>query len=115
MKSTVFASFVFLSLWLTVYAASDLSVPVTAFEYDLFRWPHATPECDRFSHGLQYENVDNDPQSFLKTDCERFRRALACYNSFYSSLDLNTENGRETKKDLDDHNIEYLKKQCANI
>ncbi|UJR20706.1 hypothetical protein I4U23_023827 [Adineta vaga] len=115
MKSIGTTSLIIFSIWITVNAISDISIPVTAFEYDLFRWPQATPQCDAFLRGLNYENADHNPQNSLRTDCERFRRALACYESFYSSLNLNTENGRETKKDLDDHNIDHLKSQCANI
>ncbi|CAF1242767.1 unnamed protein product [Adineta steineri] len=94
---------------------SSISIPVTAFEYDLFRWPHPTQECDAFLEGLKHDSSDPNSRYNLKADCNRFKLAFACYNSFYSSLDLDTEDGREEKKDLDEHDLGYMETQCANV
>ena len=88
---------------------------LTDFEFDLFRRAPAKDNelCKIFRQKMQDETNDELAKTdmcLIEIDCQRLKRAMDCYNSFYSSL----VEGDRAKIDLDENTTDDLEEICQN-
>ena len=86
---------------------------LTDFEFDLFRWaPYKDNQpCAQFRNKMQ-DNTNDELAKMgtcsLEIDCRRLKRALSCYNAFYSSEDTDPQ----AQADLDENTTSDLEEIC---
>jgi hypothetical protein len=110
----------FVAIFLPAYFTENASCPestlakgvVTDFEFTLFKWATTkTQECKDFRAAVEKRNEGNQTTNVCKSaeECQRFKQAKSCYDSFYSNLSANDSG----KIELDKCSISVIQKACS--
>lgn len=95
---------------------SEILSDVTGFEYRTI--PKApmrgSKPCMEFHRGIRHEfGPEFDDADYLKIDCERYRRTLACYQDIQKKAGTSTTDGKPAEKDLSKDARVRIERACG--